>query len=93
MTVYSVIHLYNFNQHGAACTINLRHFLSKQDAIDNMYRRFERCCESLGNGAYYTGVNEFLNYAYIRHFEGDPLGPETPTPVYDHEWRVVTETL
>lgn len=93
MKIYTVIHLSDFGRHGAACSVNIRHFINKQAAVDNMYSRFERCCESLGDGAYYTDINDFLNYAYIRHFEGDPWGPEPPTPVYDHEWRIITETI
>jgi hypothetical protein len=96
MKIYTVIHLSDFGKTGSAsCSINLHHFISKDAAIDNMYARFERCCEAFDElGEYYdSDINEHMNYAYIRHFEGDQWGPEPQTPVYDHEWRIITEIL
>ena len=95
MNIYTVVHLSEFNRHGVACSINIRHFISKQAAIDNMYSRFEACCDAFDEtGEYYdSDINDYLGYAYIRHFEGDPYGAEPQTPVYDHDWRIITESL
>lgn len=95
MTIYTVVHTYEFNEHGVACTINLHHFISKQAAIDNMYSRFEKCWDALDKSAvqYDSDINDFRGYAYICHFKGDPWGADPQEVVYDHDWRVIAEQL
>ena len=95
MTIYTVVHTYEFNKHGVACAINLHHGISKQAAIDNMYSCFEKCWDALDKSAmqYDSDINDFRSYAYICHFKGDPWGADPQEVVYDHEWLVIAEQL
>ena len=92
MIVYTVVHAHDFGQ-GAAYACNIKHFITKQDAFENMRSRFEKCSEGFRERGerFDSDINEW--HAYISHFDGDVNDGSYHQPVYDHDWRIIAEQL